>query len=101
MAQLGKAQAGAELTIVAPAPFPVEQQRQPFARRQLFGLGIGGQFSIPVRPMALSRSRVGCASMSFSFSGNSGNPGYWGGRWAREPSPGATMPGRGDCRGLN
>ncbi len=44
MAQLCKAQAGGELAIVAPDPFPVEQQRQPFGMGELFGFGIGGQF---------------------------------------------------------
>lgn len=44
MAQLGEAQAGCKLAVVAPAPFPVEQQRQLFCMREPFGLGIGGQF---------------------------------------------------------
>lgn len=44
MAQLGEPQPGSQLTVVAEAPFAVEQQRQPFGMGEPFGFGISGQF---------------------------------------------------------
>ena len=41
--QLGKPQPGGQLAVVAEAPLPVEQQRQPLGMGQALGLGIGGK----------------------------------------------------------
>jgi hypothetical protein len=45
MPQLGEAQPGGELAVVAEAPFAVKQQRQPFGMGEPFSLGIGGKFA--------------------------------------------------------
>ena len=45
MAQLGEAQARGELAIVPEAPFPVEQQGEPFRVREALRLGVDGEFA--------------------------------------------------------
>jgi len=45
MAQLGEAEPGTKLAVVPQAPFPIEQQGEPFRVAQALGLGIGGEFA--------------------------------------------------------